>query len=57
MDIACMIQEAMVTWLYDVEETKAAVWFALNWTGEFGNYTNASAGYVGSNDAQHIESH
>jgi hypothetical protein len=57
MDIAQMLQEAMVTWLYEVEEAKAATWFAENWTGEFGNYTNASAGHVGSNDAQHIESH
>ncbi len=57
MDIAQMLQEAMVAWLYEVEEAKAATWFAENWTGEFGNYTNASAGYVGSNDAHHIKSH
>ena len=35
----------------------AAKWFEETWTGEHGNYTNASAGYVGTNKSAGLESH
>ena len=57
MKVAKMIQSEIVKWLHEVRESRAALWFEENWTGEKGNYTLASAGFVGSNDAQHIESH
>jgi hypothetical protein len=34
---------------------QAAAWFETYWTGEFGNYTNATAGYVGFDKASGIE--
>ena len=39
-DIAHMIQAQLVVWLNHVKETRAASWFAKEWTGEHGNYTN-----------------
>ena len=57
MKVAKMIQSEIVKWLHEIGESRAGVWFEENWTGDKGNYTLASAGFVGSNDAQHIESH
>jgi hypothetical protein len=54
--LAMNIQDDIVTWLRDVGEDEAADWFYRYWTGPRGNYTNASAGYSGSNSAQGIES-
>ena len=56
-DIAHMIQAQLVVWLNHMKETRAATWFAKEWTGEHGNYTNASAGYVGNNKSTGAESH
>jgi hypothetical protein len=38
-------------------EARASLWFYDTWTGERGNYTNATAGYVGHNLSSGIESH
>jgi hypothetical protein len=56
-DIARMIQAQLVVWLTYQKETRAATWFEKEWTGEHGNYTNASAGYVGNNKSTGAESH
>ena len=55
--IAHMIQGHIVDWLRSVKETRASKWFETYWTGEHGNYTNASAGYVGNNKSTGCESH
>ncbi len=34
-----------------------SVWFEKTWTGEHGNHTNASAGYVGTKKESGCESH
>jgi hypothetical protein len=36
---------------------RATTWFNDTWTGESGNYTNFTAGYVGNNSSSGIESH
>ena len=56
-DIARMVQAHIVDWLVIEKETRAASWFEKEWTGEHGNYTNASAGYVGNNKSTGCESH
>jgi hypothetical protein len=56
-DIARVVQAHIVEWLRSVKETHAAKWFEKEWTGEHGNYTNASAGYVGNNKSNGCESH
>ena len=43
-------------WLSEVGKARAATWFNDTWTGERGNYTNATAGYVGNNLSSGIES-
>ncbi len=43
-------------WLTEVGEARAATWFNDNWTGERGNYTLATAGYVGNHLSYGIES-
>ena len=40
-----MLQETLTRELHRLGEQRAAVWFQDTWTGEHGNYTNASAGY------------
>ena len=55
--IAHMIQARLVDWLVFEKETLAAAWFEKEWTGEHGNYTNASAGYVGNNKSTGCEPH
>jgi hypothetical protein len=54
--LAAAIQEEIADWLCTVGENGAAAWFQRYWTGERGNYTNASAGYAGNNNAQGIKS-
>ncbi len=44
--ITRMLQRDIVVWLSEVGEARASTW---SWTGERGNYTNATAGYVGNN--------
>ena len=55
--IAHTLQAQIGQWLKSVKETRAASWFKTYWTGEHGNYTNASAGYVGNNKSNGCESH
>jgi hypothetical protein len=44
-------------WLRSVlKETRAADWWRDYWCCELGNYTNATAGYVGNNKSTGIES-
>ena len=43
-------------WLSEVGEARASKWFNDNWTGERGNYTIATAGYVGNPLSSGIES-
>ncbi len=45
-----------MVWLTEVGEARAAMWFNDNWTGERGNYTLATAGYVGNHLSSGIES-
>ena len=54
--LAKIIQIEIVDYLTDIEEEVAAVWFDEYWTSEHGNWTNAAAGYAGTNNAQGIES-
>ena len=54
--MAAAIQDEIVEWLRKDGENGAAAWFERYWTGDRGNYTNASAGYSGNNNAQGIES-
>ncbi len=51
-----LLQQEIVVWLTEVEEARAAIWFNDNWTSERGNYTIATAGYVGNNLSSGIES-
>ncbi len=51
-----MLQRDIVLVLTEVGEAKAATWFNETWTGERGNYTIATAGYVGNNLSSGIES-
>jgi hypothetical protein len=55
--IARVVQSMIVDWLRSVKEPHASKWFEKEWTGEHGNYTNASAGYVGNNKSNGGESH
>ena len=50
-----LVQDEIVAWLKEIKELRAAKWFEENWTGEFGNYTNATAGYVAFKKASGIE--
>ena len=55
--ITRLIQQKIVSDLEARGEGKAAKWFLETWTGEYGNYTNGTAGYVGNNKSAGIESH
>ena len=57
MKLTTLFQEDIVAWLRFEGEGRAADWFSSNWCGEYGNYTNATAGYVGNCMASGIESH
>ncbi len=52
----CVLQKEIVLWLTEVGEARAATWFNDNWTDERGNYTVATAGYVGNHLSSGIES-
>ena len=56
VEITHLIQDEIVQWLGEKKEKRAQEWFGTYWTGEFGNYTNATAGYCGFNKASGIES-
>jgi hypothetical protein len=51
------MQGVIVDWLKSKKEDGAANWFETYWTGEHGNYTNATPGHVGNNKSAGIESH
>ena len=55
IEIASAIQASIREWLQDVGEDRAAKWFRKTWCGERGNYTNASAGYVGNKVGNSLE--
>ena len=55
IEIASAIQASICEWLKDVNELHAARWFRKQWCGERGNYSNASAGYVGNKVANSLE--
>ncbi len=57
MKITRLLQADIVEWLKTAGEARAAAWFEKYWCGEKGNYTNATAGYVGNNMASGIEAH
>ena len=57
VEITRLLQDSIEEWLREKGELRAAEWFSTYWTGEHGNYTNATAGYVGSNKSAGIESH
>jgi hypothetical protein len=57
VEITRLLQDSIEKWLRDIGKTRAADWFSGYWMGEHGNYTNATAGYVGSNKLAGIESH
>ena len=51
------LQDMIEDWLHNVlKETRAADWWRDYWCSERGNYTNATAGYVGNNTSTGIES-
>ncbi len=50
-----LVQESMAVWLLSVDEQRAHVWWRTYHMGEFGNVSNASAGYIGTNMASGIE--
>jgi hypothetical protein len=54
--ITRMLQRAIVVWPSEVGEARASTWFNHTWTGESGNYTNATADYVGNNLSSGIKS-
>ena len=56
VETTLMLQRDIVVWLSEVGEARASTWFNDNWTCESGNYTNATAGYVGNNLSSGIES-
>ena len=54
--ITRLIQGNIVAELRDRDERRAAVWFDGTWTGPHGNYTRATAGYVGTPFSAGLES-
>ncbi len=51
------LQDMIEDWLRDeLKERRDADWWRDYWCGEHGNYTNATAGYVGNNKSVSIES-
>ncbi len=56
VEITRMLQSDIVVWLSEVGKARALVWFNDTWSGERGNYTHATAGYVGNNLSSGIES-
>ena len=56
IDITRLIQGNIVAELHARDEHRAAVWFDTTWTGPHGNYTRATAGYVGTPFSAGLES-
>ena len=56
IELQVALQRATVEWLERKDEMKAASWYEGYWTGQHGNYTYASAGYIGTNVAMGMES-
>jgi hypothetical protein len=54
--LACDLQEEILKWLKEVNEERAHRWYEKYWMGPSRNYTNASAGFGGTNSAKGIES-
>ncbi len=50
-----LLHDEMIEWFNEINELRAAAWFKRYWAGELGNYTNATAGYVGFNKASGIK--
>jgi hypothetical protein len=50
-----LVQESIAVWLHSVGERRASEWWRAHHMGEFGNVSNASAGYCGTNMASGIE--
>ena len=46
-----LVQESIAVWLLSVDEKRAHIWWRTYHMGEFGNVSNASAGYIGTNMA------
>jgi hypothetical protein len=46
--ITHLLEDVIVEWFRDIGEVCASVWYRDNWTGEHGNYTNSTSGYVGN---------
>ena len=57
VEITRMLQSKIIAELRLRGELRAAAWFEDTWTGEHGNYTNTTAGYVGNNKSSGLESH
>ena len=55
--ITRLIQQKIVSDLEARGEARTAKWYLETWTGDYVNYTNATAGYVGNNKSAGIESH
>jgi hypothetical protein len=56
MEIASLLQANLVFELIHRGEPRASKWLNETWTEDYGNYTLASAGYVGNNRSAGIES-
>jgi hypothetical protein len=54
--IASLIQDEILTWLIEVKEMRASIWFEKTWTVQHGYYSNASASCVGNKKAAGCES-
>ena len=54
--ITRLLQDAIHNWLTEIKEARAAQWWIENWMYEYGNYTNATAGYLGTNKSAGLES-
>ena len=57
VELTHAMQGVIVDWLKLKNVNGAANWFETYWTGEHGNYNNATAGYVGNNKSAGIESY
>ena len=57
IEITRLIQQMIESELRIMGEIKAANWYRDYWTGEHGNVTNATAGYVGNNTSAGLEAH
>ena len=55
-EIQKLLQTRLVIELHRRLEHKAAAWYDDTWTGEHGNYTNASAGYCATRTSAGLES-